>query len=101
MKLFYEVEPAVTLFADMKLINGGHGTKETKVAAQGGPLRRGPAPVEVQTTMEPTLFDIDLTVNKVNFCTQTGLLILFYVPNSFGVFLAENTSWNLWQCWKW
>lgn len=60
---------------DMKLINGGHGTKETKVAAQGGPLRRGPAPVEVQTTMEPTLFDIDLTVNKktlVGICGSVG-----------------------------
>ena len=61
----------------MKLINGGHGTKENRVASQGGPPRRGPAPVEVQTTLEPTLFDIDLTVNKVNLCTQTGLLVLF------------------------
>jgi len=59
------------LFADMKLINGGHGTK--KISVQGSHPRRGPAPVEVQTTLEPTLFDIDLTVNKVNFCTQTGL----------------------------
>lgn len=61
----------------MKLINRGHSNKEIKVAAQGGLPRRGPAPVEVQTTMEPTLFDIDLTVNKVNFCTQMETLIVF------------------------
>ena len=75
------------LFADMKLINKGHGTKETKVAGQGAPPRRGPAPVEVQTTLEPTLFDIDLTVNKVNFCIQMGHSFS-NVPNSFDVFLV-------------
>ena len=76
------------LFADMKLINRGHSTKETKVAGQGAPSRRGPAPVEVQTTLEPTLFDIDLTVNEVNFCTQTATLIVFSGPNSFDVCLV-------------
>lgn len=74
MELFSKVLPAVILLADMKLINGGRGTK--KISVQGAPPRRGPAPVEVQTTLEPTLFDIDLTVNKVNFSTHTGLCIL-------------------------
>jgi len=54
------------LFADVKLINGRPGTRDTKGGSQVGPARRGPTPVEVKTTLEPTLFDIDLTVNKVN-----------------------------------
>lgn len=50
----------------MKLINGGPGTRDIKGSSQVGPARRGPAPVEVKTMLERTLFDIDLTVNKVN-----------------------------------
>lgn len=49
----------------MKLINGGRLHKESKGGAQGGPPRHGFTPVEVKTTLEPTLFDIDLTVHKV------------------------------------
>ena len=55
----------ITLNADVKLINGGNGTKERKPSSQAGPARRGFAPVEVKTTLEPTLFDVDLTVRKV------------------------------------
>lgn len=60
----------------MKLINGGRGTKESKEGAQVGLPRHGQTPFEVKTTLEPTLFDIDLTVNKVNLYTQTWPLIL-------------------------
>ena len=52
----------------MKLIEEGRGIDATKGAAQGGPRGRGQGPVEVQTTLESALFDIDLTVNKVCLC---------------------------------
>ncbi|KAL9976502.1 hypothetical protein ACROYT_G013811 [Oculina patagonica] len=60
---------------DIKLINGGNGPNKKKVGAQGGPPRRGFAPVEVKTTLESTLFDIDLTVHKktlVGICGSVG-----------------------------
>ncbi|KAJ7381467.1 hypothetical protein OS493_001605 [Desmophyllum pertusum] len=60
---------------DMKLIEGGHGTNERKVSTPNGPTGRGIAPVEVTTTLESTLFEIDLTINKrtlVGICGSVG-----------------------------
>ena len=58
--------PLTTLLVDTQLIEERRDTRKRKASGQGGAVRRGPAPVEVKTTLEPALFDIDLTVNKVN-----------------------------------
>jgi len=54
-----------------KLIEGQYVSNEKKANRQGGPPP-GPAPTEVKTTLEPTLFDIDLTINKVNILSLTS-----------------------------
>ncbi|RMX50857.1 hypothetical protein pdam_00017257 [Pocillopora damicornis] len=47
----------------LKLLEEGRDNTTKKGSKQGGPRGRGP--VEVRTTLESTLFDIDLTVNKM------------------------------------
>jgi len=56
---------------DSKLIEGQYVSKEKKANRQSGPPP-GPVPTEVKTKLEPTLFDIDLTINKVNILALTS-----------------------------
>lgn len=62
----------VLTFVGLKLLEEGRDNTTKKGSKQGGPRGRGP--VEVRTTLESTLFDIDLTVNKVSLC-----ILLFYI----------------------
>lgn len=64
----------VLTFVGLKLLEEGRDNTTKKGSKQGGPRGRGPGPVEVRTTLESTLFDIDLTVNKVSLC-----ILLFYI----------------------
>lgn len=57
----------------LKLLEEGRDNTTKKGSKQGGPRGRGP--VEVRTTLESTLFDIDLTVNKktlIGVCGSVG-----------------------------
>lgn len=63
--------------AGLKLLEEGRSNDAKKVTTRGGPRGRGrgPGPVEVQTTLEPALFDIDLTINKktlIGICGSVG-----------------------------
>ncbi|CAH3042269.1 unnamed protein product [Pocillopora meandrina] len=63
----------VLTFVGLKLLEEGRDNTTKKGSKQGGPRGRGP--VEVRTTLESTLFDIDLTVNKktlIGVCGSVG-----------------------------